>query len=121
MIDAGPSFPAPVKSPLLALTNGPEASVNGKGFGFCEGFNTGKCNAYAKGDARCPRDTTKRHQCWLCRGLDHGAWNCPGAGNTVDKTTIGNNKPPDGPPKKVKKQWHSGDRKGQKGGKRGEQ
>ena len=120
LVEATSSHPAPVKAPLLAITNGPE-TVNGKGFGFCDCFNTGRCNAITKGDARCPKDTTKRHQCWLCRGLDHGAHNCPLAGKPVDKTTIVDNKPPTNPLKKPRKQWYGGGKKGQKGGKRGDQ
>jgi hypothetical protein len=59
--------------------------TNRKGHHLCVAFNRGECKGNKVGNPVCPVDATKRHNCSICMGFDHGAQQCKASVHTGSK------------------------------------
>ena len=70
----GPKRPAPAASSSNSVNE--LHQHNRAGLNLCHAFNNGSCVSSSKGNAVCPRDSTRRHQCSYCLQVGHGRHNC---------------------------------------------
>eukprot|EP00971_Amphidinium_carterae_P187178 3715144-Amphidinium_carterae.1 len=57
--------------------------VNRKGIEICRAFQDGSCGGSTPNN-RCPRDSSRSHQCNKCLSVDHGSVNCPSDKNPAE-------------------------------------